>query len=78
MWGQNFLLTNGVVRWRRNDNIPPAGFHLSSPYDPEAHDSHKRSVTGVGEKVHLTETYAEERPHSITNIRTEEAGRNDN
>jgi transposase len=78
MWVQSFVLTNGVVSWRQNDNGPPARFRLSSPYDSEARYAHKRSVTWVGYKVHLTETCEEELPHLITNVQTDEAVLNDN
>jgi transposase len=78
VWVQNFLLTEGAVRWRQRDNIPPAGVRISSPYDPEARYAHKRSTTWVGYKVHLTETCEDELPHLITQVQTDEAVRNDN
>ena len=78
MWVQNFVLTEGIVSWRQKDNVPPARFRLSSPYDPDVRYAHKRSVTWVGYKVHLTETCEDELPHLITNVQTDEAVLNDN
>jgi transposase len=43
---------------------------ISSPYDPEARYSSKRSVDWVGYKVHLTETGDPDRPHLIVNVET--------
>ena len=78
VWVHNFVTLDGVVRWRQNDNIPPAALRISSPYDPEARYAHKRSTTWVGYKVHVTETCEDEMPHIITHVQTDEAVRNDN
>lgn len=43
---------------------------ISSPYDPDARYSTKRSVEWVGYKVHLTETCEAVRPHLIVNVET--------
>lgn len=48
VWVQQFLLADGQVRWRTNENIPPASVLISSPYDPEAHLSIKRSTVWTG------------------------------
>ena len=50
--------------------IPTPAEMISSPYDPEARHSSKRSVEWVGYKVHLTETCDAETPHLITNVET--------
>ena len=53
---------SGALRWREVKDMPsPAGL-ISSPYDPEARYSTKRSVEWVGYKVHLTETCDDDRP----------------
>ena len=78
IWVQNFLLMEGVVGWRQKDNVPPARFRLSSPYDVDVRYAHKRSVTWVGYKVHLTETCEEALPNLITHVQTDEAVLNDN
>jgi transposase len=46
---------------------------IISPYDPEARLSAKRSITWIGYKVHVSETYPEDGPHLITHIETTEA-----
>lgn len=33
VWIQNFLVSAGDLQWRGNDDTPPAGKYISSPYD---------------------------------------------
>jgi transposase len=70
VWIQNFMLTEGKLSWRENDNIPPSGRYVGSPYDTDARYATKRTTAWTGYKVHLTETYEEERPNLITNVET--------
>ena len=70
VWVQQYLVSEGSVCWRSNDNIPPASILISSPYDPEAHLSVKRSTVWTGYKVHLTETCDEETPHLLIHVET--------
>lgn len=70
VWIQQFWIEAGQIRWRSDDNIPPASRLISSPYDPEAHMSIKRSTVWTGYKVHLTETCDEETPHLILQVET--------
>jgi transposase len=70
VWVQQYLISEGRVCWRSNDNIPPASILISSPYDPEAHLSIKRSTVWTGYKVHLTETCDEETPHLLIHVET--------
>jgi transposase len=70
VWVQNFMLKDGRVVWRDNDNAPPSGRYIGSPYDPDARYSVKRETRWTGYKVHLTETCDEERPNLITNVET--------
>jgi transposase len=70
VWLQQFWMEEGHIRWRSNDNIPPASRLISSPYDPQAHMSIKRSTVWTGYKVHLTETCDEESPHLILHVET--------
>jgi transposase len=63
----------GQLRWRKAQDLPPAGMRTDSPYDPEAHFGNKRSITWTGYKVHMTETCEEDAPHLITHIETTEA-----
>jgi transposase len=70
VWVQNFMFQDDQLRWRENDNIPPAGRYISSPYDPDAHYSNKRSTQWTGYKVHLTETCDADTPNLITHVET--------
>ena len=70
VWVQQFLVEGGQVRWRTNENIPPASVLISSPYDPEAHLSIKRSTVWTGYKVHVTETCDENTPHLLIHVET--------
>ena len=78
VWVQDFVIVEGVMKWRQTDNVPPSGERISSPHDSEARYAYKRSATWVGYKVHLTETCDEETPNIITNVHTDEAVVNDN
>ncbi|SRR6266487_5662454 len=70
VWVQQFVLTQDKLSWRSDDNIPPASVLISSPYDPDAHMSIKRSTVWTGYKVHVTETCEEEAPHLLINVET--------
>jgi transposase len=70
VWVQNFMVQDDQLNWRENDNIPPAGRYISSPYDPDAHYSNKRSTQWTGYKVHLTETCDADTPNLITHVET--------
>jgi transposase len=70
VWVQQFTVTDGQVSWRSDDNIPPASLLISSPYDPEAHMSIKRSTVWTGYKVHLTETCDDDLPHLLVHVET--------
>ncbi len=48
VWVQQFWMDEGVLRWRSDQDIPPASVLISSPYDPEAHLSIKRSTVWTG------------------------------
>ena len=70
VWVQQFSVSEDHVHWRADDNIPPASILISSPYDPEAHLSIKRSTVWTGYKVHVTETCDEELPHLLIHVET--------
>ena len=70
VWVQQFSMSEDHVHWRADDNIPPASILISSPYDPEAHLSIKRSTVWTGYKVHVTETCDEETPHLLIHVET--------
>jgi Transposase DDE domain/Transposase domain (DUF772) len=68
-WLQQFH-AGEPLRWRAAEDLPPAPLLLSSPYDPEARFSRKRSTAWTGYRVHLTETCDADRPHLITDVAT--------
>jgi len=70
VWLQNFLLEGGQLRWRDNDNLPPTGRYISSPYDTDARYALKRTTSWTGYKLHVTETCDPERPNLITDVQT--------
>jgi len=70
VWIQNFWVRDGVVQWRGNDDTPPTGKYIGSPYDIEGRYANKGTIIWTGYKVHLTETCDEERPNLITNVET--------
>jgi transposase len=70
VWVQQFWMDEGVLRWRSDQDIPPASVLISSPYDPQAHLSIKRSTVWTGYKVHLTETCDEDLPHLLLHVET--------
>jgi hypothetical protein len=74
VWVQNFLLERMAkgprLVWRGNDNVPPAGYYIGSPYDTDARYATKGATVWTGYKVHLTETCDEAQPNLITNGKT--------
>jgi transposase len=70
VWAEQYVEEGGRLRWREVKEIPTPSEMISSPYDPEARYSSKRSVEWVGYKVHLTETCDPGTPHLITNVET--------
>ena len=70
VWVQNYLCKEGSVRWRIDEDVPPAARFISSPYDDEAHLAKKGGTCWVGYKAHLTETCEEDGPHLITHVET--------
>ncbi len=70
VWVQQYGRADETIFWRGNENIPPSSLLISSPYDPDAHMSIKRSTVWTGYKVHLTETCDEETPHLLIHVET--------
>jgi len=73
VWVQQFWMDEGVMRWRSDQDIPPASRLISSPYDSQAHLSIKRSTVWTGYKVHLTETCDADQPHLLIHVETTSA-----
>jgi transposase len=72
VWMQQFYAVTDAqpLRWRTAEDLPPAARLISSPYDPDARYSKKRSTAWTGYKVHLTETCDDATPHLITDVLT--------
>ena len=72
VWLQQFYAAapGEPIRWRTQEDQPPAGQLLHTPYDVEARYSTKRDMHWVGYKVHLTESCAPDEPHVITHVLT--------
>jgi transposase len=70
VWEQQYDLTTEPIEWRPQEDLPPSGERIASPYDVEARYSTKRSITWVGYKAHLTETCEPDAPHVITHVET--------
>jgi transposase len=75
IWAQQYAVPDddGSVHWRDEQDLPPGAELIISPYDLEARLSAKRSITWIGYKVHVSETYPDDGPHLITHIETTEA-----
>lgn len=73
-WIFQYYADAGRLRWRKAEDLPPAGMRSDSPYDPEAHYGNKRSITWTGYKVHVTETCDDDEVHLITHVETTLAG----
>jgi len=77
VWVQQFVVEDGILRWRQKKELPPALILINSPYDAEARYSIKRDIMWTGYKVHLTETCEAEAPHLITHVETTPGTRQD-
>ncbi|MEI7645098.1 MAG: IS1182 family transposase [Chloroflexales bacterium] len=77
VWLQNFVTVDERLRWRTNDETPPTGRFIGSPYDGDMRYATKRQTHWVGYKVHLTETYGDDQPNIITNVETTNAAVSD-
>ena len=60
-WLQQYWLDHGTLRWRDVKDLPPTSIMLTSPYDPDARLGSKRSERWTGYKVHVTETYDDDK-----------------
>lgn len=72
VWLQQYYGPIEPVRWRSEEDLPPASLRINSPHDLEARYGVKRQTFWVGYKSHLTETCddGDERPDLITNVET--------
>ena len=58
------------VRWRGQDEQPPAALQMQAPYALEARYSTKRDPQWVGYKAHLSETCDDGYPDRIAPVLT--------
>jgi transposase len=77
VWEQQFSVSEGVVRWRSAEELPPASELITSPYDAEARFSKKRSTEWMGYVAHVSETCEPDTPNVLTNVETTQATLND-
>lgn len=61
------------VRFKENQELPPAAEGIESPYDVEARYRSRYATAWTGYLVHLTETCAADEVHLITHVVTTEA-----
>lgn len=69
-WVHQFLVEDGVVRWRKAADLPPVSTRFDSPYDTDAHYSSQRNTSWTGYKVHVAETCDADTPHLIVHVET--------
>jgi transposase len=67
VWQQQFEMVEGRVVFRDKDDAD-GQTRISTPHDPDARYSKKGKQRWVGDKLQVTETDDEERPHLITDI----------
>ena len=77
VWAQQYTVTEGQIAWRATDAQPTSAQRITSPHDPDARYSTKRSVSWVGYKAHLTETCDDDLPHLIIHVETSPATEDD-
>ena len=70
VWVQQYYCYGHNIRWRTQQEAPPASVMISSPYEPDAHYARKHTTSWVGYKVHLSETCEPGELHLITNVET--------
>jgi transposase len=69
-WVCQYWQEEEQLRWREDDNLPPASHSTHSPHDHDAQYSRKRDQGWVGYKAHLTETCDPHQPRFITHVET--------
>lgn len=70
VWVQQYYCCEQNIRWRTQQEAPPASVMISSPYEPDAHYAKKHTTSWVGYKAHLSETCEPGELHLITNVET--------
>lgn len=70
IWIQQYIYSEGEVRWRDLSEMPPGEKRIISPHDLSVRFSSKRSLSWAGYKTHLTETCDADTPHLIVHVHT--------
>jgi transposase len=70
VWLQNDTRTDAEVRWRTEQETPPAARFISSPYDEDIHLAFRRNMHWIGDKIHLTEACDDDQPPLIIHVET--------
>ena len=70
VWLQNYTRTGTEVRWRTEEETPPAARFIISPYDEDVHLAFRRNMHWIGDKIHLTETCDDGQPPLIIHVET--------
>lgn len=73
VWIQQYYLEQDEVHWRTDEDSPPPGERIQSPYDEEARNRTKRDVNWTGYTAHLTETCDDDKPNLVTDVQTTDA-----
>lgn len=68
VWVQHYHASEQGTPWRADGELPPSAVLITSPYDPEARYSRKKSTAWTGYKVHFTETCEADAPHLIVEV----------
>jgi Transposase DDE domain len=63
-------LASSSVRFKRNQDLPPAAEAIESPYDPEARYRQKCDTQWTGYMVHISETCEPTAPRLLTHVHT--------
>ena len=77
VWLQQYVIQDGEVTWRSEQDMAPNSQRIESPYDVEARNKTKRSTNWTGYTVHLTETCDKDTPNLITHVETTPASTNE-
>jgi len=70
VWGQQYDLAAGDLRWRPKECLQPGAERIGSPYDPDSRWSSKRSVEWEGYKLHVSEAAEDDFPHLVLAVHT--------
>jgi transposase len=70
VWIQHYHASEQEAPWRADGELAPSAVIITSPYDPEARYSRKKSTIWTGYKVHFTESCEADTPNLIVEVTT--------